>query len=400
MQRIPLKVSRATRVSCLVITSNATLGIGGEGIFAKELALELENYGINSTFLMRNELKGAELTRDLECAGSRLPYIRKSILLVFNLIMFSISAIPLALKFIKEERNKKQIIVIHVHDGTFAGVVGVITSQLSGVPLVLTFHGTHILSAFYIFDRLKYIARIVATGLTRFCTNNARNLIAVDAKTKKIVEKETKTNKNIEIVPTFCRNLGSSIQIINKNILKLPTNSILVGYIGRLSPEKNVMNLVRAFREISNSISSSYLIIVGDGASRKDIENYSKDHGIQDRVILLGYVLDIESVFSRLNCIVLPSKSEGFPLVIFEAWSLGIPVIASNVIPNLKNEVNALTFPPEDIDKLKKALIEILSNGDLVNKITENGKRQCSYSREDVTKKYLSIYLGIDSKIS
>jgi glycosyltransferase involved in cell wall biosynthesis len=273
--------------------------------------------------------------------------------------------------------------------------VGVIASKLSGVPLVLTFHGTHILSAFYIFDRLKYIARIVATVLTSFCTNNARNLIVVDAKTKKIVGKETETNKNIEIIPTFCRNLGSRTQIMNQNILNLPTNSLLIGYIGRLSPEKNVLNLVRAFREISNIISNSYLIIAGDGVLRKDIENYARNYGIQNRVILLGYVLDIESVFNRLKCIVLPSKSEGFPLVIFEAWSLGVPVIASSVIPSLKNEVNALTFPPEDIDKLKKALLEILSNEDLAKKITENGKRQqCSSSREDVTKKYLSIYFG------
>jgi glycosyltransferase involved in cell wall biosynthesis len=91
----------------------------------------------------------------------------------------------------------------------------------------------------------------------------------------------------------------------------------------------------------------------------------------------------------------LPSKAEGFPLVIFEAWSLGVPVIASNVIPSLKNKVNALTFPPEDIDKLKESLLEILSNRDLAKRITDHSKRQlCPSTREDVTKKYLSIYLG------
>ena len=385
------------KVSCLVITSNASLGIGGEGIFAAELASELEENGeIHSAFLIRNELKGAELVRDLECARARLPYIRNSIQLVFNLLLFAITAVPLALTFIKEERNKKQITLIHAHDGTFSGIVGVIVSKLSGTPLVITFHGTHILSAYYIFNRLRYVARIAATRLTSFCMKNARNLIAVDAKTKKYLEYETKTHKSIGIIPTFCRKLGDRVQVVcERTVPNLPANSTLIGYIGRLSPEKNVLTLVKAFAEISKIMSNAYLIIAGDGTLRKDIKHYIKDQRIQNRVFLLGYVLNIESIFARLNCIVLPSRSEGFPQVILEAWSLGVPVVASNSIPSLKNKVNALTFPPENTDRLRKALKQILSNDDLAKKITENARRQLySFSREDVTKKYLLIFLG------
>ena len=395
MQESPCK-GKEKSVSCLVITSNATLGIGGEGIFASELATELENKKINSTFLLRNELRGAELISDHKSARNRLPHIRNSFLLVSNHLAFSIISIPLALKFIKNERKNKKDALIHVHDGTFSGLVGVVASKLSNAPLVLTFHGTHILSAYYIFGRTKYIARIVAKDLTCFCTNNANHLIAVDAKTKKCIQHETQTPKKIEIIPTFCRKLtirkGQGMG--NNNFLNLPENSFLIGYIGRLSPEKNVISLVKTFSELSKIIPDAYLIIAGDGSTKKDIEKYVREQNIEKRIVFLGYVLDVGSVLSKLDCIVLPSKSEGFPIVIFEAWSFGVPVIASNVIPSLENKVNAFTYPPENTDMLKRTLIEVFSNKKLVEKIIENGKRQqCLAPKEDVVEKYLSIYL-------
>lgn len=384
------------KASCLVITSNATLDIGGEGIFAAELAVELRSKGsINSVFLVRNELKGAELIRDLEYHEPRLPRIRNSTLLVVNLFLFVVTAIPLALAFIKDQRNKNQITLLHAHDGTFSGVVGVIVSKLSGIPLFITFHGTHILSSYYIFSHLSYIARFIAIHLTSFCVKNARSLIAVDPRTRKCIKYATKTRKNIELIPTFCRKLGGKTRVMSeRTIPTLPADSMLVGYIGRLSPEKNVLSLVKAFGEISEILPSAYLVIVGDGVLKEKIVQHIKEMGIQNKVFLLGYVFDIETIFRRLNCVVLPSESEGLPQVVLEAWSLGVPVVASNRISYLRNKINALTFPPKDADKLKKALVQILSNADLAEKIRERVREQpVSLSREHIVERYLSIFL-------
>lgn len=385
------------RASCLVITSNATLDIGGEGIFAAELASELKNNeSIGSSFLVRNELKGAELIRDLKFYEARLPHIRNSILLVVNLLLFAVTAIPLALTFIKDQRKENQTTLIHAHDGAFSGVVGVIVSKLSSTPLVITFHGTHILSSYYIFNRLSYIARLVATCLTNFCVKNAHNLIAVDPNTEKCVKYATKTRKNIEIIPTFCRKLGAKTRVVReRTIPNLPANSTLIGYIGRLSPEKNVLGLVKAFWGISEIMPNAYLIIVGDGVLREKIVQHTKEMRIQNKVLLLGYLYDIEPILRKLSCIVLPSESEGLPQVVLEAWSLGVPVVGSNRIGCLRNRINALTFPPKDTDKLKGALVQILSNTDLAKKITERAREQPIFpSKESVVKEYASIYLG------
>src|SRR4030067_3103049 len=217
---------------CLVISCNATLDMGGETIFATGLATELRTRkGVRSTLLIRNELKGAEVM-DLENPTHRLPHIVNPVLIVFNLFLFTVCAIPVALAFIKKARRKKQNIVIHAHDGTFSGVVGTIVGRLSGTPVVITFHGTHILSAYYIFGTLNRIASIVATCLSKFCMENADLIIAIDPKTRSCLESETRTRKDILIVPTFCRELNAQSKTGKElDFPSFPMNSKLIGYV-------------------------------------------------------------------------------------------------------------------------------------------------------------------------
>jgi glycosyltransferase involved in cell wall biosynthesis len=336
------------RTSCLVITSNATLDIGGEGIFAKELAIELKKSSeVYSAFLIRNEKRGAEFVQGLEDYAPRSPRIKNSIVLVSSLFLFVVTAIPLALKYIKGQRKNGQSLVIHAHDGTFSGIVAVAVGKLSSAPVIITFHGTHILSAYYIFNRLSRIASVIATRLTSFCVENSDYIIGVDPNTVKCIKYATKTDKAMEIIPTFCRRLDDEKCAMRETVIPtLPANSRLIAYVGRLSPEKNVLSLVKVFGEISGTMSNVYLIIAGDGVLREKIEHLVKEMRIQNRVFLFGYVFNISPILKRLECIVLPSKSEGFPQVILEAWTLGVPVVASNRIPFLENEVNGLTFPP------------------------------------------------------
>lgn len=358
------------RASCLVIISNATLELGGEAIFAKELAIELEKKeGIRSDFLIRNEKKGAEMVQGSGHYISRSPRIRNSIVLVASLLLFVPTGILLALKYVKGQRKDGRFLVIHAHDGTFSGLVAVAVSKLCSIPLIITFHGTHILSAYYIFNRLNRIASVVATRMTSFCVRNSDYIIAVDSGTADYIKYAVKTDKTIEVVPTFCRNLDDKACLSQEDVVpKLPATSKLIAYVGRLSPEKNVLTLVKTFGEIVESMSDVYLVIVGDGVLRRKIERVVREMQIQDRVFLLGYVFNIAPILEKLNCLVLPSRSEGLPQIVLEAWSFGVPVVASNRIPLLKNEVNALTFPPESTYKLKEALLRVLSDPSLAEK--------------------------------
>ncbi len=100
--------------------------------------------------------------------------------------------------------------------------------------------------------------------------------------------------------------------------------------IGRLSEEKNQLELIKAFEEFSKSHNYVRLYIIGDGILRELLEVYINDHKLSDKVILTGNVANPFSIMNKCQCFVLPSCHEGQPMVILEARTLGLPIIMSN----------------------------------------------------------------------
>ena len=77
---------------------------------------------------------------------------------------------------------------------------------------------------------------------------------------------------------------------------------------------------------------SSELIIIGRGSLRPQLENLLHDpplHDIKDKIIFFGHHYNVANLLRSSIALVIPSRSEGFPNVLLEAWSLGVPVVAS-----------------------------------------------------------------------
>jgi glycosyltransferase involved in cell wall biosynthesis len=129
-------------------------------------------------------------------------------------------------------------------------------------------------------------------------------------------------------------------------------------YVGRLSPEKNVDDLVRAL-EYAPGVD---LVIVGDGPEKEKLEILASQLDAIGRVTWLGAIPWGERLFSVVRgcqAFVLASSSEGFPLVLAEAMSQGLPVVATNVggIPELvRHEHNGLLVPVHRPDEIGRAL--------------------------------------------
>lgn len=130
-------------------------------------------------------------------------------------------------------------------------------------------------------------------------------------------------------------------------------------FVGRLSPEKGVRSLIEAWERLGHE--APRLEIVGDGPERRSLENTIQSRGIAN-VCLLGHLCfeETQARIAKARLLVVPSTwFEGFPMVIREAFALGVPVAASRLgsLSELVQEgVNGLLFAPDSPEQLAKAV--------------------------------------------
>jgi len=165
-------------------------------------------------------------------------------------------------------------------------------------------------------------------------------------------------------------------QIIDR--LSLPSGPhcpLRLLYVGRLSPEKGIPVLLRAVTKLACDYE---LRIVGSGPQQGELELLAADLGIGDKVQFCGsrpWGEVLSTVMRSSDILVLPSYTEGLGLVLLEAMSQGVPVVASNVggIPEIVNHgVSGLLFPVGDADALARAIVAVVSDQLLWNQLRTN----------------------------
>lgn len=133
--------------------------------------------------------------------------------------------------------------------------------------------------------------------------------------------------------------------------------------VARFSPEKNLAMLLRAFTAAATADRGATLLLVGDGPGRAELEALAAQYGLADRVRFAGVRDDMAGIYPLIDTLVLPSLSEGMPLVVLEAMAHGVPVVASAVgeVPRLLAATSlGCLLPPGDRVALRAALLEAL----------------------------------------
>jgi glycosyltransferase involved in cell wall biosynthesis len=101
--------------------------------------------------------------------------------------------------------------------------------------------------------------------------------------------------------------------------------------IGRLSPEKDAQNLIRAMAIVTREVPAFRLEIAGDGRCKAGLSELARELGVEKQVRFLGEVRDVAALLGQASMFVLPSKTEGISLTLLEAMARGLPVIATRV---------------------------------------------------------------------
>lgn len=183
--------------------------------------------------------------------------------------------------------------------------------------------------------------------------------------------------------------------------LKRPRNTRFIGFVGRLSPEKGLGDLVDAFAGIQDRCPDHDLVLVGEGGDREALTARIREKGLGPRVHMPGHLEDPWPLFRAFDCKVLASpENEGIPQSLLEAMFARCPVIGTAVggIPDIiRHGVTGLLARPGDPTDLGAALGGIVDNPDAAERRAEAAHQLVlgAHSIDSMGETILSIYDGV-----
>lgn len=346
---------------CYLIT---TFAVGGaeNHLLALVERLPRERFEVTVAFFKEEAIEARSLVPDFEALGVR----------VVDLGMrprWDLRGMRRLVELLKEGRFH----ILHTHLFR-ADLMGAIARRWAEVPyLCSTIHNT---DAFYLHPLWRRLARwtagqadrviVISDDIGSFLVNR----VGIDRK------QVTRIHYGLD-GSTSRPGARESI----RRELGLGLDVPVAGIIARLTPQKNHSGLLEAFATVQAKLPDAHLLIVGHdpGGLRTRLEALVDQLGLSQSVHFLGYRDDREAILEAIDCFVLPSRWEGFGLVLLEAMAVGRPVVATQVgaIPEIVvDESTGLLVEVKDCPALSDALIRVLGDLGLARRLGENGRRR------------------------
>ena len=180
----------------------------------------------------------------------------------------------------------------------------------------------------------------------------------------------------------------------------IPSGSNVVIYVGRLSQEKGLRSLIGGFACAARNAPEALLLLVGDGASRPELESLARELGLNaGQIRFVGRVPAAEIPFwlRASDIYSLTSPSEGFPCALLEAMSAGVPSVVSAIPANLQlvdEAVHGLTIPFDDEELIGKAFLKLFSDAGLRKSMGLAARQRVveNYSTDKVIDRYEALF--------
>ena len=168
-------------------------------------------------------------------------------------------------------------------------------------------------------------------------------------------------------------------------------------FVGRLVEIKDLPTMVRAFALAIPKIPSLQLWIVGHGIMRERLEALARELGIADNVTFWGERLDVDRFFSAADVFTMSSVSEGLPMSLLQAMSVGLPALVTNVggmAEVVRNAHCGLYTPVGDSSAMAEAIVELATNAERREVFANNAKTAYEehFTLEHMEEAYMALY--------
>jgi glycosyltransferase involved in cell wall biosynthesis len=279
--------------------------------------------------------------------------------------------------------------VVHVHNGLWLKAVR--GAQHARVPrTVYTLHGIDVVEPWYTRHTNRLAARrtervvAVSETLRGYLRDNAR----VPPERITVIPNGVSTDR-------FRPGIRSGEE---RARLGLPgSDRRLIGVIARLEPVKNHALLIDAFSLVVQQQPDAFLVIVGDGPLRAQLERQIERLNLHQHVRITGVHPDPAPILRQLDVFALSSEIEGTSMSILEAMATGLPIVATAVggTPRLlRDGACGVLTDPRDAGALARALLDVLSNPDAAQHLGIRARRtaEAEHSEEHWADQYEEVY--------
>lgn len=188
---------------------------------------------------------------------------------------------------------------------------------------------------------------------------------------------------------------------IDKKNMGLQDSDLIAVTTAKLTWEKGHKYLLRAIKRLdAATVSRVKFLFAGAGPLERELKSISRELGIEERVVFMGYRDDIRELLSLCDLFVLPSVSEGQGIALLEAMAMKRPVVttdAGGIQEVVKDGKNGIVVKPADPDGLSRALRNLLNNRPLRIRMGAEGRRVVvdRFDARNKAKELENLYLDL-----
>ena len=374
----------------ILLVSKST---GGLLTYMRWLASGLDLKRFQLTFVCLSE-GGSDLAAEL----SRPPDIET---VSWPMNRFKIDPVTDALIILRLFRlvRSRKFDLVHAH-GSKAGFLARVSAAGSGIPVVYSPHG-------FAFDagNASRFVRYIYTLVERLIAN----LLTARIITVSEAEKRSALARGVG-KPELFTTVHSGIELqdfdlpadrhVLRRMLGIPMDAPVIGTVGRLNQQKAPLDFVRVAALVNRSCSNIYFVWIGDGVLMESARNLARQLGVESLARFMGLRSDVIPLLRGMDCFLLTSHWEAFPIVVLEAMASQLPVVASNV-PGVDEAVvdgvSGYLCPIGDLEAMRVALEKIIGEQGHAAQLGLNGRDRIIqyFTRERMIQDLESVYIQV-----
>lgn len=275
------------------------------------------------------------------------------------------------LRFVKYVRQSRAD-VLHAHD-VYSNIFVAVWARLAGAKVVIASRRW--------WNSLPNRKLRVGNRIA-FARSNA--VLANSQQVARTVIDEGVAEERVWTITNFADDAAFGAPSVNERMSRrdswgVPHDAVVIGCVARFHPVKDHVTLVHAFARLRARHQEVFLVLVGDGPTRQQVEALVHELGLAKAVHFTGELHGTSNHHRGFDISVLASRSEGFPNSLVEAMAAGNPVVATAVggsVDAVLNESTGLLVPPGDVDALTGALERLVADRGLRRTFGEEALRR------------------------